>query len=142
MIGRRIPGAKAWSAECRFNNGSCFHQGCNCPVLHQFHIDRGACRIYAECELIRADVTPLDDIRRRTDILKSAARAACDDSLLYIQFAIHDLILKCIVYRFVQADQRLLLHVMKHILKVGVYLVDGVDVGRVEWHRDHWLDLA
>ena len=83
-----------------------------------------------------------DDIRRRADILKSAAGTSGDDPLIYIQFSIYDLILERVLHRAVQAYLGLLLHIVEDVRQVGVHLVDGVDVGWMEGHSDHRPDLA
>ena len=83
-----------------------------------------------------------DNVGRRADIFKSAARASCDDALLYVELSVADLILERIVHRAVQADKRLLLYIVENVLQVRVQLVDGVHIARMERHGDHWPDLA
>ena len=84
IVGRCISRAKAWSAERRLHDGTCPDQIRDRPIFYQLHIDRGAGRINAERKRPGADVLSPDDIRRRTDIFKSAARTAGNDPLLYI----------------------------------------------------------
>ena len=84
IVRRRITSSEAGTAEGGLHNGAGLHQVCHRSVFHQFHIDRRAGRIYAEGKFIRSDIMSADDVRRRTDIFKTAAGTSGDDSLVYI----------------------------------------------------------
>ncbi len=142
IVCRRIPGAKARPAERSFQHRACLHQLRRAAVFHQLHIDRHGCRINTQCERIGSDARVVQDVRRGTDILKSAARTARDDPLFHIQLSIPHFVLESEVHRAVQADERFLLTVVEDIQKVRIQLLDGVGVARVERHRDHRLYLA
>ena len=94
IICRSIPRAKARSAECCLNNRSCRKEICDSTVFHQFHVNRSTCRIHTECKGIGADVLPADNVRRGTDILKSASGTSCNDSLLHVEFSVSYFILQ------------------------------------------------
>ena len=83
----------------------------------------------------------LKDVRRRADVLKAAARAACDDSLIHMEFPIAHLVHQGVFHRAVQADQRLLFHIMKDIRQIFVQFLNGIGIAGMEWHGDHGTDL-
>ena len=83
----------------------------------------------------------LQNVRRGADVLKAAARAARDDPLIHMEFSISHLIHEGIFHRPVQADQSLLLHIVKDILQIFVQLFDGIGVAGMEGHGDHGPDL-
>ena len=142
IVRRRISRTEARSAERRLHDRPRLHQIRNRAVLHQFHIDRRTRRIHTEGEFIRTDIASAYDICRRADILESAACTSRDDSLLHVQPAVYDLVLQRIVHSPVKTNLSLLLHIMKHILKVRVDLVDRIYIRRMERHRDHRPDLT
>ena len=142
IICRSISGTKTWSAECSLYNCSCFHQICDCSIFHKFHINRCTCRIYTECKLIRTDVSSFYNIRCCTDIFKSTTCTSRDDSLINIEFSVHNLALKRIIHCSVQTDQSLFLHFMEDIRQICIHFINRIYIAWVERHRDHWLDLA
>ena len=83
-----------------------------------------------------------DDICCRADIFKSAARASGDNALLYVKLSVTDLILERILYRAVQADKGFLLYIVKDVLQICIYLINGIHIARMERHCDHRPDLA
>src|SRR5699024_2863054 len=92
VVRRSVSSAEARSAECSLHDSSCLHQIGYCTVLHEFHVDRHTSRIYTECKCIRTDISSFDNVCRSADIFESAACAARDDSLLYIELTVADLI--------------------------------------------------
>ena len=52
VVGRCVSCTEAGSAEGGLHNSSCLKQICYRTILHQFHIYRHTCRIYAECKCI------------------------------------------------------------------------------------------
>ena len=84
IVGRRVACSEAGPAERRLNDRSRADQIRHRAVFHKLHVDRRAGRIYAECKSPGTDILSPDDVRRRADIFKSAARTSGDDPLLYI----------------------------------------------------------
>ena len=82
-----------------------------------------------------------ENVRSRADILKSTACTAGDDALVDIEFPVHNLVLKRIVDLSAEGNLRTFLHIVKHILQVPLHILDGIDIARVERHRDHRPDF-
>ena len=139
---RRVSRAEAGTAECRLDNRSGLHQIRKNTVSCQLCIDRRTGRINAECEVITADILSSEDVRRVTNVFKSAARTACDNALIHQQLSVMDLVLQMEINLSVQRDLRAFFHIIQNIFQVGVALLDGVDVAGVEGHGDHRTDLV
>ena len=142
IVRRSVPCAEARSAECGLHNSSCLKEISYRTVFHKFHVNRHTCGVNAECKFICSDISSFDDVRSRADILKSAAGTSRDDALIHIEPAVPDLPLERIIHRAVQADKRFLLHIMENIRKIFIHLVNGINIARMERHRDHRFDLA
>ncbi len=85
---------------------------------------------------------PCQNIRRIAYILKAAARAARNHTLLHIQSSVPDLVAQPVFNLVVvKTDKCLLLHLGQNILQVRVQLVDRISVARVERHGDHRADF-
>ena len=115
IICRCISRSETRTAKCCFYNCSRFHKIGYDTIFHKFHINRRTCRIYAERKCIRSDIMTFDDICCRTDIFKTASRTSCDNSLIYIEFSVSDLVLKRILYSSVKTYESFLLYVMKDV---------------------------
>ncbi len=142
VVGRRVARAKAGTAEGSLEHRSGLHQLGGAAIFHKLHIDWHGRRIHAQRKRIRSNARIFQNVRRGADILKSAARTACDNSLLYVQSAIVHLILERKVHRAVETDKRFLLAVLQDVHQICIEFLDGVCIARMERHRDHRLDLA
>ena len=142
VIRRSISCSEARSTECCLHNSSCFHKICNCTILNKFHINRCTCRVNAECKFICSNVLSFDDICSCTDIFKSTTCTSCDDSLLYIELTVSDLILQRVINCTVKTYKCFLLYIMKDVCQICVQFINCINIAWVERHCDHWLDLA
>ena len=139
---RCVSRAEAGSAECRLDNRPGLHQVRKDTVSCQLRIDRRAGRINAEREIIAADILPAENVCRVTDVFKSAARAACDNTLVHQQLSVMDLVLQMEIHLPVQRYLRAFFHIIQNIFQVGVAFLYGVNVAGVEGHGDHRTDLV
>ena len=89
IIGRCISCAETWSTECGLHDRSCFHQCRNCSIFHKFHVNWCTCRVNTECKFIRTNIFSFDDICCSADIFKTAARASCNNTLIYIELSVY-----------------------------------------------------
>ena len=137
-----VPSAEARSAERSLHHRTGLHQRRAAAVFHQLHINRHGSGVYTQSKSIRADIFPLQDIRRRADILKSAARAARDDPLVHHELAVLYLILQMILHCTIQAHQSPLLRLVQNIHQIRVKLLDGISIAGMERHRDHRAHLV
>ena len=142
VVGRRIACSETRSAECGLQHSSRFHDLCCSTVFDQFHINRHAGRVNTQGKFAAADIGPVQDIRCCHDIFKAAACTSRDDTLLYIQFPIYDLIGQGIWDSVIQAHCRAFFHFRQNVAQICVYFFDRIHVARMERHCDHRLDLA
>ena len=142
IVGRCISCTETWSTKCGFNYSTCSKELCQDTIFCKFHINRRTCRINTESESICSNAGSTKDISCCTDILKSATCTSCDDSLLYIKFAIYYFVFKGIWYFTIQADLSFLFYVIQNIIKVGFQFIDGVSIAWMERHCDHWFDFT
>ena len=75
------------------------------------------------------------------DILESTAGTTCDDSLLYIETSVMDLVCKLELYITCKLLTSVLLTLMKDILKICIEFLDCVSVAWMEWKCDHRTNL-
>ena len=85
---------------------------------------------------------PANDIRSLTDILEAAAGAAGNDSLVYEQLSVMDLLHQGELHFAFQRNFGALFHIVQDILQVRVAFLDRIYVARMERHGDHWTDLV
>ena len=142
IVGRRIPRAKARSAESSLDHSPRSQQIGQHSIPGQFHIDRRTGRVHTERKGTRPNALALQNVSRRTDVLKTAARTAGNDPLLHIKLAIDHLVTKGIRNLVIQADRRTLLDIRQDIIQIRLQLIDGVSIARMKRHGDHRPDLT
>ena len=140
-ICRGIARTKAGSAESGLDNAPSLDQISKAAILHQLHVDRHGSRVNTHRELIVTDRMAPEDVCSRADVLKSAACAAGDDALVDIELPVHNLVLKRIADLAAEGNLRPLLHIVEHVLQVLLHILNGVDIARMERHRDHRPDF-
>ena len=140
-ICRGVARTKAGSAECSLDNTTGFDQISKAAILHQLHVNRHGSRVNAHRELVVADRMATENVRSRADILKSAACTAGDDPLVDIELPVHNLVLKRIADLSAEGNLRTLLHIVEHVLQVLLHILNGIDIARMERHRDHRADF-
>ena len=82
------------------------------------------------------------DIGCVADVLKSAAGASCDDSLVYQEFSVVYFIFQSKRNFSVKADGCLLLNILQDIVKVCFQLFNRINIAWMERHCDHRFDLV
>ena len=140
VVGGRVAGAKARAAERRAHDRAGLHKIVDIATackLERHGLARGIDR---QRELAAAGVGALEHAGSLDHGVVVAARAAGDNALLHVQFAVDDLVEQAKV-RLTLADLGgLKLHLVKDVLEVLIELVDLKAVGRMERQRDHGLD--
>ena len=82
------------------------------------------------------------DIGCVADVLKSAAGASCDDSLVYQEFSVVYFIFQSERNFSVETDGCFLLYIAQDVIEVCFQLFNGINIARMERHRDHRFDLV
>ena len=141
IVRRSVSCAEARSTKRSLDHGSCLHQICQSSVSRQFHVNRCAGRIYTQSKCVISDTVSAQDVRCVTDIFKSAARTSGNDTLIHQQSAVVYFIFQCERNLSVQADFCFFFHIVQNVHKIFIQFVDGVNIARVERHRDHRFDL-
>ena len=140
VVGRRVAGAKARTAERRAHDRAGLHKVVDIATTRKFERHGLARGIDRQRELAAAGVGALEHAGSLNHGVVVAARAAGDDALLHVQLAVDDLVEQAKV-RLTLADLGgLELHLVQDVLEVLVELVDLKAVGRMERQRDHGLD--
>ena len=140
VVGRRVAGAKARTAERRAHDRTGLHKVVDIATARKFERHGLACGIDRQRELAAAGVGALKHAGSLDHGVVVTARAAGDNALLHVQLAVDDLVEQAKV-RLALADLGSLeLHLMQDVLEVLVELVDLKAVGRMERQRDHGLD--
>ena len=140
VVGRRVAGAKARAAERRAHDRAGLHKVVDIAATREFERHGLARGIDRQRELAAAGVGALEHAGSLDHGVVVAARAAGDNALLHVQFAVDDLVEQAKV-RLTLADLGgLELHLVKDVLEVLIELVDLKAVGRMERQRDHGLD--
>ena len=141
VVGRRVAGAKARTAERRAHDRAGFHKVVNVATARKFERHGLARGVDRQRELAAAGVGALEHAGSLDHGVVVAARAAGDNALLHVQLAVDDLVEQAKV-RLALADLGgLELHLMQDVLEVLVELVNLEAVGRMERQRDHGLDV-
>ena len=140
VVGRRIAGAKARTAECRAHDRAGLHEVVDIAAARKLECHGLARGIDRQRELAAASVGAFEHAGSLDHGVVVAARAAGDNALLHVQLAVDDLVEQAKV-RLALADLGgLELHLVKDVLEVLVELVDLKAVRRMERQRDHGLD--
>ena len=142
VICRRVARAKAGAAERGADDGACLHEVVDGALLDQVREDRLGRGVDGERELAGAAALAAQRVGRLHDVGVVAARAAGDYALLHVDAGGVDLAHK-IQRTFTAGDLvRCALDLRQDVARVGVELVDGVDVAGVEGQGDHGTDLG
>ena len=141
IVCRCVARAEARSAECGLDDRSGADQIREHAILRELHINRSAGRVDAHSEIICADEMAAQNIRSIADILKSAACAARDYSLVYQQLSVVYFILQRIRNLTVQRDLCAFLDVVQDIHQIGIHFLNGISIARMERHCDHRPDF-
>ena len=142
IVGRSIPCTEARAAESGLHHRAGLQDSGGAAVFNQFHIYRHGGRIYAQGKAVAADVLSLQNVRRGADILKAAARTACDNALVHQEFAVFDLVLQMEFHCPAQTHLGPLFRLLQNIRQVGVEFLDGIGVAGMEGHGDHGTHLG
>ena len=142
IICRCISSTEAWSTECSLDDCTRLDQIGKYTILRKLHINRSGCRIYRKCKFVRANVFSTDQVCCLTDILESTTGTACDDSLLYIELSVNNLILQCKVNLAIQGYLRTFFYIVQNIHQICLHVLNCVDIAWVEWHCDHRFYLG
>ncbi len=137
VICRRISGAKTRSAKRCLHHSSCSHDLSRSPVAYQLHIDRHTGRVYTQRKFICSDTCAIQNIRRITNIFKSASCASCNNTLIYIQSAITYFFFQIQIHRTIKTNLRLLLTISKNVHQVMIQFFDCICITRMERHCYH-----
>ena len=138
---RCVAGAETRSAErCLDHSARRNHIG-QFSFFRQIHIDRCAGGVNTHCEFIASDAAPFEDIRDCAQILKTAAGASGDNTLIDQKLAVSDLIGKRERCVRTETDFRRFLHAVQNIREIAVNLFDRKGIARMERHGDHRTDL-
>ena len=140
VVGRRVAGTEAWTAERRAHDRASLHEVVDIAAACKLECHGLARGIDRQRELAAAGVGALEHAGSLDHGVVVAARAAGDNALLHVQLAVDDLVEQTKV-RLALADLGgLKLHLMQDVLEVLVELVNLKAVGRMERQGDHGLD--
>ena len=140
VVGGRVAGAKARTAERRAHDRTGLHEVVDIATARKFERHGLACGIDRQRELAAAGVGALEHAGSLDHGVVVAARAAGDNALLHVQLAVDDLVEQAKV-RLALADLGgLEFHLVQDVLEILVELVNLKAVGRMERQRDHGLD--
>ena len=134
-VGRGVAGTEARAAEALADDRACGSDVGQRAVLHQLDICRHAARIDAHLELAVAAAVAAQNIRNCADVVKRAAGAARDQTLIDPDFAAANLAHQ-VELRAGDLRVGLLLALVQDIRRIGFQLGDGVGVAGVHRQGD------
>ena len=140
VVARHVARAEARAAEALAHDGPGGGQIAQHAVVRQLLIGRHAVRIHAEAERAVADGTAAQDIRRGTQVIKDAARAAGDYRLLHPHAAVVHLADQ-IDLRAADLGVHALLAIAQNFGRIGQQLADRHGVAGMHRQRDHAFNL-
>ena len=91
---RSVSRAEARPAERSLDDCASVNKRGERAVLHKLHVDWHGSRVNVQKEFSVSSILSLQDVGSRADVLKSAARAACDNALVNVKLSANHLVFK------------------------------------------------
>ncbi len=139
VVGGNVTCAKARSAEGGLDGDTGLDEGVGHMVAGRSEIDRCGLRVNGHGEVVVADSLALEDRSGLAEVVIGTAGATCDESLVCADLSVLDLVLKIHGHLVAETLAGVLLDLAENLGRIGLELMDGIGVGRMERKSDHAL---